>query len=276
MQHEFEGGVVMREANLVYPADERRDFSIIYNELWDCYLPYLGPVAALLYCYLVRMVRHGLAGPSGPSWQAEVCAPLGIAVADSYQAWARLQEFGLIVANSDGSYSLTSPKRQEEFQELYADLTPRQQQLQPLETSSLQGEAQRRSLRHSREQTLFSFVEQEFGRTLSMTEMDKVLSLEKNYPRELVEYAVEMAIIAQARSLAYVEQILTNWKVKGIHTLQQAEQDAQQHRLQKARRSSRSRSKAKQHEAKTKSESNVLDDLDLYRLRPNRPSKEDK
>ncbi|NLY53605.1 MAG: DnaD domain protein [Firmicutes bacterium] len=262
----------MRQAGVVYPLDDRRDFSIIYDELWDCYLPYLGPAAALLYCFLMRSVRQGLAGPMGPHWAAEVCAPLGLSVPDSHQAWARLQEMGLVIANSDGSYSLVYPKTKAEFQQAFADLAPRQQQfLSVAMEPSIKADAQARRARRSRAQkTLYLFVEQEFGRALTSTEAQKLAELEKKYPRELVEVAVEMAIIAQAFSLAYVEQVLLNWQVKGITTAQAAREEAERHRLQKARRGTRSKARTA-----PKSTAERQDDLDLYRLRPTRPVKED-
>lgn len=254
----------MRKSNQVYLTEERQNFSIVYHELWDCYLPLLGPAATLLYCYLLRLVRHGLSGPGGAGWQAEVCGALGLSLNDSHQAWARLQEFGLIVANSDGSYALTQPKRKEEFQAAFKDYVPLQQQLAPVSNQpAVQGEATMRALRRNRAQkSLFSIVEQEFGRPLSMTEMEKVLVLEKAHPRELVELATEMAVIAQARNLAYIEQILRNWQLKGITTAQAARQDSDEHRLQKAKR--RSGKKAESNPAQQSAES-PWDDIRLYK-----------
>lgn len=263
----------MRKANFVYAGEDRINFSIIYDELWDSYLPYLGPAAALLYCYLLRLSRHGISGPGGPGWQAEVCAPLGLSVPDSHQCWARLQEFGLLYPASDGSYTLGYPKTKEELNTLLADFMPLQQLSLPSVSveSSIKSEAMMRSQRRNRaNKTLFSFVEQEFGRALSMTEMERVLALEKTYARDLIELAVELAIIAQARSLAYIEQILVNWHLKGITTAAAARQDSEQHRQQKSRRNRKS--KSKQALEATKDEEDVWDDLDLYRPRP----KEDK
>lgn len=253
----------MPKSNSVNLIDDRQYFSLVYHELWDCYLPQIGPAATLLYCYLLRLVRHGLSGPGGSGWQAEVCAPLGMSLNDSHQAWARLQEYGLILANSDGSYSLTQPRSKDDFQATFKDFVPLQQPLAPVSSQpSTAGEATMRALRKNRGQkSLFSVVEQEFGRALSMTEMEKVLSLEKSYPRELVEVATELAVIAQARNLAYIEQILVNWQLKGITTAQAARQDSEQHRASKAKRRSNPKTtgKAGQPEAE-----NPWDDIRFY------------
>lgn len=263
----------MRQANVVYPLEDRQDFSIIYHELWDCYLPYLGPAATLLYCFLKRQLQQGLSGPSSPSWAAEVCTPLSLSVADSHQAWARLQEMGLVIANSDGSYSLANPKPRQEFQQAFADLTPRQQLFPAVSIEpSIEADATQRALRRNRSQkTLYSFVEQEFGRTLNPTESERLRTFEATYPRDLVELAVEVAVIAQALSMAYIEQVLLNWQVKGIRTAQAARADAEQYRLQKALQSS-GRKKSK---APSKATADTADDLDLYRLRPSQQVKED-
>lgn len=254
----------MRKSNLIYPTEERQNFSIVYHELWDCYLPQLGPAATLLYCYLLRLVRHGMSGPGGAGWPAEVCAPLGMSLNDSHQAWARLQEFGLIIANSDGSYALTQPKTKEEFQAAFTGFAPLQQQLAPVSSEpTIQAEATMRALRRNRSQkSLFSIVEQEFGRPLSMTEMEKVLVLEKAHPRDLVELATEMAVIAQARSLAYIEQILLNWQLKGITTAQDGRQDIDQHRLQKAKRRGGKKTEEK---AGQQQPENPWDDIRFYK-----------
>lgn len=268
----------MRQANVVYPLADRQEFSIIYHELWDCYLPYLGPAATLLYCFLQRQLQRGLSGPSSPAWAAEVCTPLSLSVADSHQAWARLQEMGLIVANSDGSYSLANPKPQAEFKEAFTDLRPRQQHFPAVDLQpSMQADAETRALRRNRAQkTLFSFVEQEFGRTLNSTEAARLATMEATYPRELVELAVEVALIAQALSLAYIEQVLLNWQVKGIKTAQAAQADAEQYRMQKARRSGgRKASKAAAKRSEAGTGTDLYSDLDLYRLRPVKPEKED-
>lgn len=264
----------MRQANVVYPLEEdRQDFSLIYHELWDCYLPYLGPAATLLYCYLKRQLQRGLTGPSSPTWEVDVCAPLSLSVTDSHQAWARLQEMGLIIANSDGSYCLANPKRKEEFQQAFADLAPRQQQLPGVSLeAAIEADASQRALRRKRAQTsLYAYVEQQFGRALNSVETERLQIIEATHPRELVELAVELAVIAQALSIAYVEQVLLNWQVKGIRTAQAARADAEQYRRQKALKSSG----RKKEKASGKATVGPYDDLDLYRLPVKRPGKED-
>ncbi|MGI6357984.1 MAG: DnaD domain-containing protein [Bacillota bacterium] len=259
----------MQPGNRVYLADDRQSFSIIYHELWDYYLPMIGPAATLLYCYLLRLVKHGLSGPGGSGWQAEICGPLGMTLNESYQAWARLQEFGLVIAQSDGSYALTSPKAKDDFQAAFADATPLQQQLKPVSSEAqIRTEALMRGQRRSRAQkSMLSIVEQEFGRALSTTEMDKLLVLEKAYARDLLELAVEIAVINQARNLSYIEQILINWRLKGITSAQAARQDAAEHRMQKARRRSgkRTESSAKQSDSELQE---LLNDVRLYRALP--------
>lgn len=263
----------MRKANHVYTNNDRDEFSVIYHELWDCYLPYLGPAAVLLYCYLLRLAREGVAGPSSSAWSAEVCAPLGLSVPDSHQAWARLQEFGLISADREGSYSLLKPKRREAFQAMVAEYSAVQQAtVQPLTVQpAVKAEVSKRALRSQRgKKSLFSVFEQEFGRALSGAEAEKVIALEQTYSRELAELALEIAVIAQVRNLSYIEQILVNWRLKGIDTVEAARRDAESHRHQKAQRSQRANGKsagAKGDKA-VPTQPSLWDDLDIYKPRP--------
>ncbi len=259
----------MQPGNKVHLVDDRQNFSVVYHELWDYYLPMIGPAATLLYCYLLRLVRHGLSGPGGAGWQAEICGPMGMTLNESHQAWARLQEFGLVIAQSDGSYALTSPKTKDDFQGAFADTMPLQQQLTPVSSEAqVRTEALMRGQRRSRAQkSMLSIVEQEFGRALSTTEMEKLLVLEKAYARDLLELAAEIAVINQARSLSYIEQILLNWQLKGITTAQAAREDADQHRMQKARRRSgkKAESSLKQGDSELQ---DLLNDVRLYRALP--------
>jgi DnaD/phage-associated family protein len=252
----------LRKANTVYPLNERQDFSIIYDELWDCYLPYIGTTAALLYCYLQRMARHEVTSPSGATWQAEVCAPLGLSLAASNEAWARLQEFRLVVPNSDESYSLAAPKSAEEFKQMVRDYHPVQQTMRPLDDSLTSAGAALQALQQERRQwTLIEVFEQELRRPLSPTELAKVLELEQQFSRELVEYALELAVYNEKVNLAYVSRILENWRAAGVSNRFQAERYTEQGGQQSAR----SRRSSKKAQPKT---ANPWDDLELYRLPP--------
>jgi len=69
---------------------------------------------------------------------------------------------------------------------------------------------------------IFSYIEQEFGRILSSSEIDLIKTWEDN---ELTRYAIKEAVIARANSLKYVQSILNSYKAKGITSVLDAEKD---------------------------------------------------
>jgi len=191
----------------LHRANARRGFSVIFDELWAVYLPQIGPQAALLYCFLQYISGGEIPNPCSDEWGAEVCAPLGMSVAESHQAWARLQEACLLTPTTQG-YSLCDPAP-----------------ASPTERES--------------ERTLLAEVEKLFGRPLSMTEITLAQEFEAGYGHELVLAAAGVAVEVQARSMPYIRQVLLNWQAKGISTAEQARQDIATYRNEKARRHAR-------------------------------------
>lgn len=191
----------------LHRAGARRGFSVIFDELWATYLPHIGPQAALLYCFLHYLSGGEIPNPCSTEWGDQVCRPLGMSVADSHQAWARLQELCLLVPTAEG-YALYDP-------------TP---------TPQVKPEAER---------TLLLELEKLFGRPLSMTEITLAQEFERSYGCELVLAAAAVAVEVQARSMPYIRQVLLNWQAKGISTVEQATEDVAEFRRGKARRNAR-------------------------------------
>lgn len=197
----------------LHRAGARRGFSVIFDELWAAYLPHIGAQAALLYCFLHYLSGGEIPNPCSNEWGDEVCSPLGMSVADSHQAWARLQETCLLVPTAQG-YSLCDPAP-----------TP---QAKP-----------------ESERVLLVELEKLFGRPLSMTEISLAQEFEASYGHELVMTAASVAVEVQARSMPYIRQVLLNWQAKGIGTVEQALQDIAAYRNEKARRHARRGGQAK-------------------------------
>jgi len=70
---------------------------------------------------------------------------------------------------------------------------------------------------------IYSFIENNFNRTLSPIEYELVSQWEDN---ELTRYAIQEAVFNRAISLKYVQAILNNWKDKGITTIEQAKNNS--------------------------------------------------
>ena len=66
---------------------------------------------------------------------------------------------------------------------------------------------------------ILDFVEEEFGRTLSPTEIEKILSFKNE---ELVRYAVEESVLSNVRNLRYIETIMFELEREGIKTYEAA------------------------------------------------------
>ena len=79
---------------------------------------------------------------------------------------------------------------------------------------------------------LFTFIENNFGRTLNPIEYEEVSKLEDN---ELTRYAIRQAILNNVYSLKYIKSILKNYEVKNITTVQQAQEDENNFKNKKAK-----------------------------------------
>lgn len=63
------------------------------------------------------------------------------------------------------------------------------------------------------------FIENNYGRTLSSFEFEKLTCWLKEYDYDIVKHAIELSILNNKRTFAYIEGILKNWKTCGYKTL---------------------------------------------------------
>lgn len=66
---------------------------------------------------------------------------------------------------------------------------------------------------------IFVIVEEEFGRTLSSTEIQKIMELEKDYGEEKLVLAVKECCLNNVKKIAYLNGILKNWKDKTLEEI---------------------------------------------------------
>ena len=65
--------------------------------------------------------------------------------------------------------------------------------------------------------TIYDKIESEFGRTLSPVEYQIIGAwLDDNYTEEIIEEALKEAVFSDAKSLKYIDRILSSWRAKGI------------------------------------------------------------
>lgn len=78
--------------------------------------------------------------------------------------------------------------------------------------------------------SIFNFVEKNFGRTLSPIEYEKIASWEDN---ELTRFAIKESVLSGARGIRYVETVLASWKAKGFKTPEDVEHYKQNYKNKK-------------------------------------------
>lgn len=73
------------------------------------------------------------------------------------------------------------------------------------------------------ENTIYSKIESEFGRTLSAIEYETIAKMVSDYSIEWIELALKESVLNNATSLKYIERILQNWKSNNLKTKQEIE-----------------------------------------------------
>lgn len=66
---------------------------------------------------------------------------------------------------------------------------------------------------------IFVIVEEEFGRTLSSTEIEKIIELEDEYGTDKLKLAVKECCLNNVKKIAYLNGILKNWKDRTIEEI---------------------------------------------------------
>lgn len=69
---------------------------------------------------------------------------------------------------------------------------------------------------HPLPKSLLEEVEEEFGRPLSGTEMERLCRLAETYSEQTILHALDEASAYEKRSLPYIEALLSAWKSKGL------------------------------------------------------------
>lgn len=70
--------------------------------------------------------------------------------------------------------------------------------------------------------SLFASFESEFARPLSPIEAEKIGQMEKDYGADLVQLALAEGVLHNARSMRYIEVVLSAWKQAGVRTVDEA------------------------------------------------------
>ena len=68
--------------------------------------------------------------------------------------------------------------------------------------------------------TIYDFLENNFGRTISPIEYEKINCWIQEFNEEFVKHAIQTAVFSNVKTFKYVEGILKNWKANGFKTIQ--------------------------------------------------------
>ena len=99
-----------------------------------------------------------------------------------------------------------------------------------IEENSIEENSIKECIGQNKQDTIFDFLQEELGRTLSSTEIEKVKEWEDN---ELTRYAVKVAILNGAYTINYIDAIIYNWQKLGIKSVSQAQEETKRHRDKK-------------------------------------------
>ena len=67
--------------------------------------------------------------------------------------------------------------------------------------------------------SIFSSIEKEFGRTLNPSEIEFIKAWSSNFSSELIIEAVKEAVLNGVSSIRYIDKILYEWDKKGLKTI---------------------------------------------------------
>lgn len=75
--------------------------------------------------------------------------------------------------------------------------------------------------------TIYEFVEENFGRTLSPLEYEKISSWLLLFSEDIIKYAIEISVMNGKRTFKYVDGILKNWKGCNYATIEEIKNSEQ-------------------------------------------------
>lgn len=73
------------------------------------------------------------------------------------------------------------------------------------------------------EKNIFEFLEENFGRTISPIEYEKIIEWEKHFSEDIIKHAISESCLNNAKTMNYLTTILQDWKSKGFTKLSEIE-----------------------------------------------------
>ena len=77
--------------------------------------------------------------------------------------------------------------------------------------------------------TLYTYLESQFGRTISPIEIETLDNWRNDFTDDIIEHAIYVAVINNKKKMSYVNGVLRNWKSCGYKTLTEIEEEEDSH-----------------------------------------------
>ncbi|MEF2653349.1 MAG: DnaD domain protein [Blautia sp.] len=208
-------------SEIILENSSQEGITILSNIFIDQYMPRANGEFVKVYIYLLRLLKESRASLDlAKMADTLLCTERDIARALKYWEKEKLMIFHYTSAGKLSGISLTPPKaEQEENAQSSSSPSPRSsQRLTPDRVRELkQNEAIVQ---------LLYIAEQYLGKTLSPSEMQKVLYFydEMKMSPELIEYLIEYCVSRNHKSMRYIETVAYAWAKEGITTVEMAKE----------------------------------------------------
>lgn len=221
--YENRKGIFM--SDIILESSSREEVTILSNIFIDRYMPRANGEFVKVYIYLLRLLSG-----RNPSLDLEkmadtlLCTERDIARALKYWEKEQLMVFRYTASKKLSGISLqipeAAPSKPSSAQEQQPSSKPRQ------ETSRLTPDRVRELKQNETIVQLLYITEQYLGKTLTPSEMQKVLYFydEMKMSPELIEYLIEYCVSRNHKSMRYIETVACAWTQEGITTVEKAKE----------------------------------------------------
>lgn len=201
----------------------------IHNKFlnWEWYTD-VNTKAVFIHCILKANWKdcsyQGIVVPRGSfvTGRKKLVKELGLSEQEVRTAIKHLISTNEITTKSTNKFTIISVNNYDMYQQNNQELNQQLTNNQPTTNQQLTTIVEYKNNRIIDNINIYSYIEQEFGRTLSPTEYEYISHWEDN---EITRYAIKNAVLNGAYNLKYINNTLENWKKKNLDTIQKIQKD---------------------------------------------------
>lgn len=212
----------------------------IHNKFlnWEWYTD-VNTKAVFIHCILKANWKdcsyQGVEVPRGSfvTGRKKLVKELGLSEQEIRTAIKHLISTNEITTKSTNKFTIISVNNYDMYQQNNQELNQQLTNNQPTTNQQLTTIVEYKNNRIIDNINIYSYIEQEFGRTLSPTEYEYISHWEDN---EITRYAIKNAVLNGAYNLKYINNTLENWKKKNLNTLQKIQEDEKNFKKNKTKK----------------------------------------